>query len=76
MERAQQDITRPGDRDERVTERADDSPAEEERAGRIDPRAQAAAVLADSDERQYGREETAGTVEHRVVDGDGPARDR
>ena len=64
------------DLDHRIGERADDAPAEEERAGRADPRAQAAAILADSDERQESREESAGTVEHRVVSGEGPARDR
>lgn len=62
--------------DHRIEERADDAPAEEEHAGRVDPRAQAAAILADSDERQEGREEAGDTVEHRVVSGDGQARDR
>lgn len=62
--------------DARVDERADDAPAEEARAGRADPRSQAAAILGDSDERQEQREESAATVEHRVVSGDGPARDR
>ena len=62
--------------DERVSQRADDAPAEEERAGRDDANAQAAAILADSDERQAGREGSGGSVEHRVVSGDGPAQDR
>lgn len=76
MERAQHDSTGSGDRDDRVSERADDAPAEEVGAGRADPAVQAAAVLADSDERQYGREQSGESVEHRVVDGAGPARDR
>jgi len=55
---------------DRVNERASDAPAEEQRAGSADPAAQAAAVLADSDERQEGREESGPTVEHRTPLGD------
>lgn len=64
------------DLDPRVGARADDAPAEEERAGRADAREQAEAILADSDDRQNGREESGGSVEHRVVTGEGPASDR
>ena len=64
------------DSDDRVSGRAEDAPAEETTAGRADPRAQAAAVLADSDEREQGREESGGTVEHPVGSGDGPSADR
>ena len=56
-------------RDDRVSQRADDRPAEEVGAGSADPAAQAAAILADSDERQEGREESGGQVEHRTPDG-------
>lgn len=62
--------------DPRASQRAADAPAEEKGAGRADARAQAEAILAESDERQEGREESGGTVEHRVVDGEGPSRDR
>lgn len=55
---------------ERASERATDAPAEESRAGSDDPAAQAEAVLADSDERQEGREDSGGTVEHRTPTGD------
>ncbi|HET9076729.1 MAG TPA: hypothetical protein VFN68_07345 [Acidimicrobiales bacterium] len=61
--------------DERVSGRADDAPAEEKRAGRDDAAAQAAAVLAESDERQDGREASGGSVEHHSVSDDGPAPD-
>lgn len=54
--------------DRRLADRADDAPAEESGAGSADPQAQAAAILADSDERQNGREQSAGNVEHRQTD--------
>ena len=56
---------------ERATERATDAPAEESRAGSDDPKAQAEAILSDSDEREARREESEGTVEHRT-----PTEDR
>jgi hypothetical protein len=43
--------------DDRITERADDLLPEEAAAGSADPSAQAAAILADSDEREYGAAE-------------------
>lgn len=64
------------DFDPRVSERADDATAEEQAAGRADPRSQAAAILEDSDARQDGREESGDAVEHRVASGEGPAMDR
>lgn len=51
---------------ERANERAADAPAEESGAGTDDASAQAEAILADSDEREAGREESGGTVEHRT----------
>lgn len=56
-------------RDDRVSQRADDRPAEEVGAGSADPAAQAEAILAESDERQEGRDSSAGSVEHRTPDG-------
>ena len=56
---------------ERASERVTDAPAEEARAGSDDPAAQAKAILAESDERQEGREESGGSVEHRT-----PVQDR
>jgi hypothetical protein len=55
---------------DRVGQRAEDGPAEERTVGSDDPAAQAAAVLADSEERQASREESGGTVEHRTPSGD------
>lgn len=55
---------------ERVQGRASDAPAEEAGSGSDDRMAQAEAILADSDERQEGREESGGTVEHRTSAGD------
>jgi hypothetical protein len=52
--------------DPRVADRASDAPPEERQPGAVDPAIQAAAILADSDERQESREETGGEVEHRV----------
>lgn len=56
---------------ERASERAADAPPEEAKAGSADPRAQAEAILTESDERQETREESGGTVEHRT-----PVQDR
>jgi hypothetical protein len=56
--------------DPRINERAGDAPPEEQAAGSADPAAQAAAILADSDERQASREGSGGDVEHRRPDGD------
>lgn len=57
---------RPGAADyDRIHARADDRPAEEAGAGSADPAAQAAAILADSDERQEGRDESGAVVEPR-----------
>ncbi len=55
---------------DRVQGRASDAPAEEAGRGSDDRVAQAEAILADSDERQEGREESGGTVEHRNPTGD------
>jgi formate dehydrogenase subunit gamma len=53
--------------EERVRHRADDLLPEERAAGSDDPEAQAAAILADSDERQCDREAAPDTVlEHRT----------
>lgn len=62
----------PNDREshDRVGERAADGPAEEMTLNSDDRAAQAEAILADSDERQAGREESGGTVEHRTPTGD------
>jgi hypothetical protein len=56
---------------ERARSRAAAAPAEEERAGRADPVAQADAILADSDAREETREQSEGAVEHRT-----PTEDR
>jgi hypothetical protein len=55
---------------DRTNQRAEDGPAEEQAAGSEDRVAQAAAVLADSEERQAAREESGDTVEHRTPTGD------
>ena len=47
--------------DQRVSDRADDRPPEERAAGADDPSAQAAAILADSDDRQADRNPGAET---------------
>jgi hypothetical protein len=62
--------------DKRTDGRAETAPAEERRAGSADPRAQAEAVLADSDRRQEERERTGGTVEHRSSQAAGETLDR
>ncbi len=51
--------------DERRAERADDLLPEERAAGSDDPEAQAAAILADSDEREATRDQDPGDQEHR-----------
>lgn len=56
---------------DRASQRATDAPAEESRAGSDDPAAQAETILAESDERQEGREDSGGSVEHRT-----PVQDR
>jgi hypothetical protein len=59
-------MTATGD-DGRTDERADHLLPEEATAGSDDPAAQAAAVLADSDERQAARDDgSAGDVERRT----------
>lgn len=55
---------------DRTTERADDGPAEEQASASDDRKAQARAILADSDRRQAERETSEGTVEHRTPTGD------
>lgn len=57
--------------DERVNRRADQVLPEERAAGSADPGAQAAALLADSDQRQEGREDAGADVERRT-----PTEDR
>jgi hypothetical protein len=57
------------DPDERDRMRAVDRPAEEIAAGSDDTEAQAAAILADSDEREASRLDSGGTVEHRTEGG-------
>jgi hypothetical protein len=60
---------RPESADERTEERADDLLPEERAAGSDNPRAQAAAILADSDEREVERGEDGEDsipVEHRT----------
>jgi hypothetical protein len=53
--------------DERVQSRADELLPEEQKVGSDDPEAQAAAILADSEERQADRDAAPGTVlEHRT----------
>jgi hypothetical protein len=49
----------------RIEDRADDLLPEERAAGSDDPQAQAAAVLADSDERAEARERGDDGAEHR-----------
>lgn len=56
--------------DDRRAERADELLPEERTAGSDDPAAQAAAILADSDEREASREVATGEQEHRRPDGD------
>ena len=51
--------------DDRQAGRADELLPEEMAAGSDDPRAQAAAILADSDRRQSTREDDPGDQEHR-----------
>jgi formate dehydrogenase subunit gamma len=62
---------RPMDPDEeRVRHRADDLLPEERAAGSDDPEAQAAAILADSDEREYDQEAAPDTVLERRTSAD------
>jgi formate dehydrogenase subunit gamma len=56
--------------EERVRRRADDLLPEERAAGSDDPQAQAAAILADSDEREYDREAAPDTVLERRTSAD------
>jgi hypothetical protein len=62
--------------DPRVEARAANVPAEESSVGAADAEAQAAAILADSDERQYGRKASGEKVEHRASGADGETLDR
>ncbi len=57
------------DEDDRIAARAEDLLPEEEAAGSDDPRAQAEAILEDSDLRTEDRSAAPGTsVEHRTSD--------
>jgi hypothetical protein len=58
-------MTISGPDDDRARDRADDLLPEERRAGSDDPQAQAAAVLADSDERAAQRDGDDVAPEHR-----------
>jgi hypothetical protein len=61
-------MTRPAD-DDRVARRADELLPEERQAGSDDPEAQAAAIIAESDERVLDREAAPGThLEERDSD--------
>lgn len=59
--------------DRRRDERADELNPEERAAGSADPRAQAAAVLADSDDRERSRMVATDAQEHRGPAGEQPA---
>ena len=59
------DTPTPTDPGERVAERADELSPEERAAGSDDPLAQAAAVLADSDDRERSRLDATEAQEHR-----------
>ena len=58
--------------DDRTAARADQLTPEEQAAGSDDPVRQAAAVLADSDEREQTRQTASGDQEHRGPVGDKP----
>ena len=58
--------------DDRTASRADELTPEERAAGSDDPVRQAAAVLADSDEREQTRRSASGDQEPRGPDGEQP----